>query len=224
MASTLGVHNPLRYRAYVYDTETSLYYLRSRYYNPAIGRFINADGYVATGQGILGNNMFAYCLNNPVVNLDRDGQIPSAVPVISSGLNLPPTGGLPVVIDGETFYYAIKYDHGDLHEYWFDSNGNLVWGRHHSDHRTPWKHDDPHDHQGGKDEKGNNTLVGGPKPVNSKFQPPQNITVDNDEEAFVYAVAGVAVGILVYQGIKWVAAFALAPATGGGSLAVAMIM
>lgn len=34
MASTLGAANPLRYRGYVYDTETGLYYLSSRYYNP----------------------------------------------------------------------------------------------------------------------------------------------------------------------------------------------
>ncbi len=39
----LGKGNPFRYRGYVYDDETKLYYLRSRYYNPAWGRFINAD-------------------------------------------------------------------------------------------------------------------------------------------------------------------------------------
>ena len=66
IASTLGSLNPLRYQGYVYDQETGLYYLQSRYYNPEIGRFINADALVATGQGLLGNNMFAYCLNNPV--------------------------------------------------------------------------------------------------------------------------------------------------------------
>ena len=42
MATTLGKHNPLRYRGYVYDQETQLYYLQSRYYNPEIGRFLNA--------------------------------------------------------------------------------------------------------------------------------------------------------------------------------------
>ena len=41
MAATLGEQNPLRYRGYVYDTETGLYYLQSRYYNPSWGRFIN---------------------------------------------------------------------------------------------------------------------------------------------------------------------------------------
>ena len=73
MAATLGAHNPLRYRGYVYDTETGLYYLQSRYYNPEIGRFINADGLVSTGQGPLGNNMFAYCGNNPVNFYDPHG-------------------------------------------------------------------------------------------------------------------------------------------------------
>ena len=77
-------YNPLRYRGYVYDTETELYYLQSRYYDPEIGRFINADVYVSTGQGALGNNMFAYCLNNPINNCDStgcltDGQIHDAV-------------------------------------------------------------------------------------------------------------------------------------------------
>ena len=73
LAFTLGTFNPLRYRGYVYDTETGLYYLNSRYYNPVWGRFINADGFVSTGQGISGNNMFAYCGNDPVNRYDPDG-------------------------------------------------------------------------------------------------------------------------------------------------------
>lgn len=43
LVSTLGVDNPIRYRGYYYDTETGLYYLQSRYYDPHTGRFINAD-------------------------------------------------------------------------------------------------------------------------------------------------------------------------------------
>ena len=73
MATTLGVHNPLRYRGYVYDSESSLYYLQSRYYDPALGRFINADALITTGQGILGNNMFAYCNNSPIIYRDTQG-------------------------------------------------------------------------------------------------------------------------------------------------------
>jgi len=51
----LANKNPLRYRGYVFDSESSLYYLQSRYYSPAIGRFISADGYISTGSGILGH-------------------------------------------------------------------------------------------------------------------------------------------------------------------------
>jgi len=75
LATTLGRYNPLLYRGYVYDSETQLYYLQSRYYNPEIGRFLNADGLVSTGQGMLGNNMFAYCGNNPANRIDYTGQL-----------------------------------------------------------------------------------------------------------------------------------------------------
>lgn len=64
MASSLGARDPLRYRGYVYDTETGLYYLQSRYYNPAMGRFINGDTFASTGQGFLGKNIFIYCLRS----------------------------------------------------------------------------------------------------------------------------------------------------------------
>ncbi len=74
MASTLGSVNPLRYRGYVYDTETGLYYLQSRYYNPGWGRFINADAYLSAGGEFASNNMFAYCENNPVVRKDNEGE------------------------------------------------------------------------------------------------------------------------------------------------------
>ena len=76
--------NPLRYRGYYYDTELGMYYLNSRYYDPKVGRFINADDYVSTGQGILGNNMFAYCGNNPTARKDPDGDaFETALDVVS---------------------------------------------------------------------------------------------------------------------------------------------
>ncbi|MBQ3553026.1 MAG: RHS repeat-associated core domain-containing protein, partial [Clostridia bacterium] len=73
LASTLGVNQPFRYRGYVYDTETGWYYLQSRYYDPSIYRFISADVYLSTDQGVLGHNTFVYCLNNPVILVDRQG-------------------------------------------------------------------------------------------------------------------------------------------------------
>jgi len=72
-ATSIGMLNPLRYRGYVYDVETGLYYLQSRYYDPQVGRFLNADVFYSTGQGFVGNNMFAYCNNNPVCFQDPAG-------------------------------------------------------------------------------------------------------------------------------------------------------
>ena len=66
-------HNPLRYRGKYYDSALGMYYLQSRYYDPGIGRFINGDAFVSTGQGLLGYNMFAFCLNNPVMLSDHTG-------------------------------------------------------------------------------------------------------------------------------------------------------
>ena len=71
---TMAEINPLRYRGYYYDVESGLYYLQSRYYNPEAGRFLNADAFASTGQGLLGINMFAYCLNNPVNHSDPAGK------------------------------------------------------------------------------------------------------------------------------------------------------
>ncbi len=65
--------NPLRYRSYYYDTETGFYYLQSRYYDPTLCRFLNADSYASTGQGFAGYNMFAYCGNNPIKFCDEQG-------------------------------------------------------------------------------------------------------------------------------------------------------
>jgi RHS repeat-associated protein len=73
LALTVGTMNPYRYRGYRYDTESGLYYLQSRYYDPSIKRFISADIFVSTGQGFSGNNMFAYCGNNPVNRSDSGG-------------------------------------------------------------------------------------------------------------------------------------------------------
>ena len=75
-SGTLANVNPLRYRGYYYDSETGFYYLQSRYYDPEIGRFINADSYASTdATGLLSTNMFAYCENNPVMRVDPTGEL-----------------------------------------------------------------------------------------------------------------------------------------------------
>ena len=96
--------NPLRYRGYYYDNETGFYYLQSRYYDPANRRFISADVYASTGQGFVGTNMFAYCVNNPVFLTDEDGNfaiaigIGAAVEAICGGVA---AAGLGIVLLGE---------------------------------------------------------------------------------------------------------------------------
>ena len=67
--------NPLLYRGYVYDKETGFYYCNSRYYDPEIGRWINADALVDQSS-VLGYNLFAYCRNNPVNMTDTTGNLP----------------------------------------------------------------------------------------------------------------------------------------------------
>ena len=78
-AYNVAAYNPFRYRGYRYDGDTRLYYLQSRYYDPAIGRFINADSpnFVLTNpysNGITDKNYFAYCDNNPINRNDDGGE------------------------------------------------------------------------------------------------------------------------------------------------------
>lgn len=77
MADSLGYTNPFRYRGYFYDTETGLYYLQSRYYDPGVGRFINADNEklvtASPASATWDKNLLAYCDNNPVSRKDDGG-------------------------------------------------------------------------------------------------------------------------------------------------------
>ena len=126
MASTLGQLNPLRYRGYVYDQETNLYYLKSRYYNPQWGRFLNADSFASTGQGLTGNNMFAYCGNDPINFADTAGTrreyvrdiaaISHYVPVVGSSDGKMDSDGLLQHLKeqgagntGDTYRYTVQY-------------------------------------------------------------------------------------------------------------------
>ncbi len=106
---TIREINPIRYRGYVYDTETSLYYLQSRYYDPFTGRFLNADIYCDTGTSTpLSTNMFAYCENNPILNVDFDGYMSAAAAAssfaASYGLSL---GGAALIAKLSAFLMSV---------------------------------------------------------------------------------------------------------------------
>ena len=75
----IGNVNPIRYRGYYYDKETGWYYLNSRYYDPQVRRFINADEMIHNGYEFFGCNQFAYGLNNPVNICDMSGQSPTYI-------------------------------------------------------------------------------------------------------------------------------------------------
>ena len=71
---TIANANPFRYRSYFYDTDTGLYYLKTRYYDPEVGRFINMDAVDYADPLTLGGlNLYAYCNNNPVMYIDPTG-------------------------------------------------------------------------------------------------------------------------------------------------------
>ena len=87
-ANHIGLMNPIRYRGYYFDSEIGMYYLQSRYYNPQVGRFINSDDQIAdVGGSVLGFNVFAYCVNNPVNMSDDTGNWPKWVGQATSWVN-----------------------------------------------------------------------------------------------------------------------------------------
>ena len=101
--SSIAIRNPFRYRGYHYDTDTGFYYLQSRYYDPAVGRFINADAFASTGQGLLGYNMFVYCGNNPVNRADPWGYAPRGF-----------RNDIVVIEDGDTGRYIPRLAAGSV--------------------------------------------------------------------------------------------------------------
>ena len=108
LAETLGKVQPFRYRGYVFDEETGLYYLRSRYYNPWWGRFINSDVLLCISKTSKSINQFAYCANNPVIYCDDAGtdyrlvgigiQLDGSIGVDVGNLSAAVGGGLELIV------------------------------------------------------------------------------------------------------------------------------
>ena len=84
------------YVACYWDNETQLYYLQSRYYCPALRRFISADVYMDTGVGILGTNMYVYCNNDPINLYDPTGYKPKKIPKITMQKQKSAAAALPL--------------------------------------------------------------------------------------------------------------------------------
>ncbi|MEK1832400.1 RHS repeat-associated core domain-containing protein [Priestia megaterium] len=67
------IKNPFTYAGYMQDDETDMYYLIARYYNPEQGVFISADPDPGDDDDPITQNGYTYVSNNPVSNVDEDG-------------------------------------------------------------------------------------------------------------------------------------------------------
>ncbi len=118
MAGTLGKLNVLRYRGYVYDDETGLYYLNSRYYNPEWGRFISADSptipTISPDSATWDKNLFAYCDNNPVTRKDDGGHFWHLVVggLIGGAISAATSIGSQLISKGEVDWNKVAIDAG----------------------------------------------------------------------------------------------------------------
>lgn len=104
---TMADINPFRYRGYYYDNETGFYYLQTRYYDPSIRLFINADNYELIGQlsCVLGQlNIYAYANNNPIMLTDESGE--SIIGMIAATLLFTPVGGTMAQALTSAYCYA----------------------------------------------------------------------------------------------------------------------
>ncbi|MBQ4560134.1 MAG: DUF4329 domain-containing protein [Tyzzerella sp.] len=133
---------------YISPAETGFYLTGTRYYDPEIGRFINADGYVSTGQGVLGNNMFAYCGNNPINRKDPSGQgwitaliIAVVCAVTLTGSSAKPAKPLPYksADDAAKAFVESVYDSSRYirHEYGTEIYSKTINGTTTYDYNTP---------------------------------------------------------------------------------------
>ena len=136
----IGNLNPFRYRGYYYDTETGLYYLKTRYYDPETGRFISQDYIEYIAPDIInGLNLYAYCFNNPIGLCDPSWCSALAALIIGLLLLFTPVGGTVWQITASVLGYAgiaiaslfdkdIKNDMDSIGWNPFNSDESLVTG------------------------------------------------------------------------------------------------
>lgn len=101
--NNVALINPFRYRSYYYDSETNLYYLNSRYYNPDMGRFVNADGIIGSVTVDTEYNLYNYSANNPINMIDSGGENPAVIFLVDGVVAL-----VVGVVAGTVVYYGAK--------------------------------------------------------------------------------------------------------------------
>ena len=101
--------NPFRYRGYYYDEETGLYYLNSRYYDPKTGRFISPDIISILDETMVqinGLNLYMYCGDNPVMNVDPSGRFffSFLAAILIAAVAGGAIGGVAAAVNGQDFW------------------------------------------------------------------------------------------------------------------------
>mgnify|MGYP001767280242 CR=1 FL=1 len=117
--SAIANANPYRYRGYLFDSEISMYYLNSRYYNPEVGRFINADGIFGEVGNLKSTNMYMYSNNNPIMYVDTTGEWAIFAALASIG----PVGWIAIAI---VVVIAVAYVSTDLLDPVVDTLDNVT--------------------------------------------------------------------------------------------------
>lgn len=117
-----GVSNSFKYAGEIFDTETGLYYLRARYYDPSVGRFLNEDTYEGQIDNPLSQNLYTYVHNNPLSYSDPSGHMPHKLlnAFLSDFIGGRPNG--------------TNYTSAELANAVFNANGNNDSGRYKSFH------------------------------------------------------------------------------------------
>ena len=210
LTTTVGKYNLFRYRGYNYDEETGLYYLRSRYYNPVMERFVNADTRV-NGIGSAAN-VYCYCNNSSLRFIDPDGCYgESAVPAPIVYPTPAPSRPITWMEDFEQHYYfstAGIYYHGapnshrvwqnskgEWLERWYGDDGTPVMDRHWTNHGNPKEHPFiPHDEDWTDNGKGGKTIDSkNARPSPKDAQKPTEATSSDDEILLPEAENGIKV-------------------------------
>ena len=220
LTTTVGKYNLFRYRGYNYDEEIGLYYLRSRYYNPVMERFVNADTRV-NGIGSAAN-VYCYCNNSSLRFIDPDGCYGESV--VPAPIVYPtPAPSRPITWreDFEQHYYFLTagiYYHGapnshrvwqnskgEWLERWYGDDGTPVMDRHWTNHGNPKEHPFiPHDEDWTDNGKGGKTIDSkNARPSPKDAQKPTEATSSDDEILLPEAENGIKVvlGLIFALGI-----------------------